>query len=115
LPFLGYLLENLTTSILIGRERMVPIMVPHPGRFCIHKLAVYNLRGATDSSKREKDIFQSALLAAALAEEHDFFLQEAIEAMSRPLRTRVKPAAKRVLQMLQADYPPASETLARLS
>jgi len=94
---------------------MVPVTVPHPGRFCIHKLAVHSLRGATNSAKSEKDIYQSALLAAALAEEHDFFLHEAIEAMSRPLRIRVKPAARRALKMLQADYPAAVEILARLS
>lgn len=115
LPFLAYLLENPTMSILIGRDRMVPVIVPHPGRFCIHKLAVHALRGATDSAKREKNVFQSAVLAAALAEEHDFFLQEAIEAMSRPLKTRVKPAAKRVSQILQAHYPAAAEILTRLT
>ena len=114
LPFLAYLLEDATTSILLGRDRMVPVTVPHPGRFCIHKLVVHNLRGATDSAKREKDVFQSAVLAAALAEEHDFFLQEAIESMSRPLRTRVKPAARRALKMLQADYPAAADSLAAL-
>ena len=100
---------------MIGRDRMVPVTVPHSGRFCIHKLAVHTLRAATDSAKREKDTFQAAVLAAALAEEHDFFLQEAIEAVSRPLRTRVKPAAKRVSQMLQAQYPAAAEMLAKLS
>lgn len=115
LPFLDYVLEDGTTSILIGRDRMVPVTVPHPGRFCIHKLAVYALRGAGESAKREKDIFQSAVLAAALAEEHDFFLQEAIEAMARPLRSRVKLAAKRASQILQPQYPAAAEILARLS
>jgi len=114
LPFLAYLLKDPITSILIGRDRMVPVTVPHAGRFCIHKLAVHTLRGVTDSAKREKDIFQSAVLAAALAEEHDFFLHEAIEAMSRPLRSRVKLAAKRVSQMLQAQYPAAADILERL-
>jgi hypothetical protein len=94
LPCLAYLLENPTMSILIGCDRIVPVAVLHPGRFCIHRLAVHTLRDATDNAKSKKDIFQSAVFAAALAEEHDFFLQEAIAAMNRPLKTRVKPAAR---------------------
>src|SRR5258708_31765610 len=65
-PHFRYLLEEPTHSVLFGRDRIVPVLVPHAGRFCIQKLAVYELR--SDAAKREKDIAQSALLAAALAE-----------------------------------------------
>jgi hypothetical protein len=82
LPCLAYVLENPTMSILIGRDRIVPVAMLHPRRFCIHKLAVHTLRDATDNAKSEKDIFPSAVFAAALAEERDFFLQEAIDTMN---------------------------------
>jgi hypothetical protein len=89
--------------------------VPHAGRFLIHKLAVSTLRAASDSPKREKDIVQSATLAAILAQEQDFVLQEAIDAMNMPLRNRVKPAVKRALKLLQADYPAAVQLLGKLA
>lgn len=98
LPYLAYLLGDPVMSILIGRDRLVPVAVPHAGRFLIHKLAVSTLRAASDSPKREKDIVQSATLAAILAQEQDFVLQEAIDAMNMPLRNRVKPAVKRALK-----------------
>ena len=114
LPFLAYLLNDSAMSILIGRDRIVPVAVPHAGRFCIHKLAVYTLRAATDDPKREKDIFQSAMLAASLAEQQDFFLNEAIDAMNKPLRARVKTGATRAIKLLQANHPAAVEILEKL-
>jgi hypothetical protein len=114
LPFLGYLLKGPVMSILIGRDRIVPVAVPHAGRFCIHKLAVHSLRGGADSAKSEKDLFQSAVLAAILAEEQDFLLQDAIKAMSKALKLRVKRGAERMHKMLQADHPAAAQLLEEL-
>jgi hypothetical protein len=111
LPFLEYLLENQAMSILVGRDRLVPVAVPHAGRFCIHKLAVHSLRGSSDTAKGEKDIFQAAALAAILGEEQDYLLHEAINALSRSLRSRAKAGARRVHKMLQADHPAAAEIL----
>jgi hypothetical protein len=48
LPHFAYLLKEPMPSVLPGRDRIVPIVVPHPGRFCVHKLAVYSLRSGKD-------------------------------------------------------------------
>ena len=40
LPHFGYLLESPGLSIAMGRDRVVPVMVPHAGRCCVHKLAL---------------------------------------------------------------------------
>jgi hypothetical protein len=114
LPFLSYLLDDPTMSMLIGRDRIVPVAVPHAGRLCIHKLAVPTPRGSTDTPKGEKDVFQSVVLAATLARGQDFILQEAIDAMNKPLRARVKSGVRRALNMLQSDYPDAAQILKRL-
>jgi hypothetical protein len=115
LPYLAYLLDDPVMSILIGRDRLVPVTVPHAGRFLIHKLAVSTLRAASDSPKREKDILQSATLAATIAQDQDFVLQEAIDAINVPLRKRVKPAVRRTLKLLQSDYPAAVQLLEKLA
>jgi hypothetical protein len=111
LPFLGYLLDGPAQSVLIGRDRLVPILVPNAGRFCIHKLAVYALRSASDNPKRDKDAFQAAALAAALAPEQDFALREAIGAMDRTLRVKVRTGVRRALQWLGESHTEAHELL----
>ncbi len=114
LPHFSYLLKEPMPSVLLGRDRIVPIVVPHPGRFCVHKLAVYSLRSGKDNPKREKDAHQAALLAAALASDQDFMLTEAIEAAARPLRSMAKAGAQRAIKLLGDDHPEAAEQLAVL-
>jgi hypothetical protein len=101
LPFLEYLLKATMQSVVIGRDRIVPVTVPHPGWFCLHKLALYELREKSESAKREKDLYQAALLAAALAQDQDFLLIEAIDGMDAKLRSKLKAGARRALTLLK--------------
>lgn len=101
LPYLDSLLKATTPSVLIGRDRIVPITVPHPGWFCLHKLALFELRTGADNPKREKDIAQAAVLAMALAQDQDFLLTEAIGGMDSKLRSKVKAGARRALALLK--------------
>lgn len=114
LPHFEYLLKSPGPSVLLGRDRIVPITVPHAGRFCVHKLAVYSLRGGLGNAKREKDVLQAALLAAALAQGQEFLLDEAIHAMDKALRVRVRAGAKRVLGLLGENHPEAARRIEAL-
>ncbi len=100
--------------MLIGRDRIVPVTVPHAGWFCLHKLALYSLRTGADNPKREKDVFQAAVLVQALARKADFLLTEAIEGMDSKLKTRIRPGVKRALVLLGDGAPEATEVLERL-
>ena len=100
LPYLEYLLKATIPSVVIGRDRIVPVTVPHPGWFCLHKLALYELRTGADNPKREKDISQAAVLAQVLAEKQDYVLKEAIEGMDGKLKSKIRPGAKRALALL---------------
>jgi hypothetical protein len=115
LPFLGYLLENPTQSVLIGRDRIVPILAPNAGRYCIHKLAVYSMRSGSHNPKRDKDAFQAATLAAALTAEQDFLLHEAIDAMNKAIRAKARPGARRALEWLGGDHADAARLLEPLA
>ena len=115
LPFLGYLIDGPVQSILIGRDRLMPILVPNAGRFCIHKLAVYALRSGSDNPKRDKDAFQAAALAAALAPEHDFALREAIGAMDKALRAKVRSGVRHALEWLGENHAEARGILESLA
>jgi hypothetical protein len=100
LPYLEYLLKATIPSVVIGRDRIVPVTVPHPGWFCLHKLALYELRTGADNPKREKDVSQAAVLAQALAEKQEYVLKEAIEGLDRKLKSRIGAGAKRALALL---------------
>jgi hypothetical protein len=115
LPFLEYLLEQPTQSILLGRDRIVPIAIPNAGRYCIHKLAVYAMRSASDNSKRDKDAFQAATLAAALAPEQDVLLLDAVDAMNKAIRAKARAGARRALEWLGGDRPEAAQVLERIA
>ena len=115
LPHLRFLLREPTQSILLGRERIVPVTVPHAGRFCVHKLAVYSLRAGANNPKSHKDVAQAALLAAAIAQEQDFLLHDAIADMEKPLRAKAKAGARRAIELLQTEHPEAVSLLQDLA
>ena len=114
LPHLQYLLQGSTQSVLLGRDRIVPVAVPHGGRFCVHKLAVYSMRGG-NNPKSEKDLLQATVLAAAIAEEQDFMLVDAIDALEPSLRKRAKPGARRAIKLLGSEHAAAGRLLEALA
>jgi hypothetical protein len=109
LPFLDYLIADPMQSILLGRDRIVPIVVPNAGRYCIHKLAVYAMRSTSQIAKRDKDVFHAATLAAVLAPEQDVVLVDAVEAMNKTIRAKARAGARRALEWLGGDPPEAVE------
>jgi YD repeat-containing protein len=115
LPYFEYLLESPAPSMLLGRDRIVPVVVPHAGRFCVHKLALYALRGGVGNPKREKDVLQAALLAAALSQGQEFLLDEAIKAADRTLRAKASPGVKRALDLLGDEHPEAARRIEALA
>jgi hypothetical protein len=88
--------------------------VPHAGRFCVHKLAVYSLRSGFDNPKREKDVHQAALLAAALVERHEFLLDQAIRAADKSLRAKARKGTRRAIELLGEANPEATRRLETL-
>ncbi len=115
LPYLQYLIKATISSILIGRDRIVPVAIPHAGWFCLHKLALFSLRTGADNPKRQKDVLQGAMLAAALVRDQDFLLSEAIDGMDKAFRGKVKPGVKRALESIGTEFPEAANMLESLA
>jgi hypothetical protein len=113
LPHLKYLLDSTVQSILLGRDRIVPIVIPDPGRYCIHKLVVYSLRGE-NNAKRRKDLQQAATLAAAMAQERDYKLRDAIEAATTSLRKLARAGAREAIALIADQHPAAASELGNL-
>ena len=115
LPHLRYLLGKHSDSVLIGRDRIVPVAVPDAGRFCLHKLALYSMRKASDAAKREKDVLQAATLMAALSADQDYVIDEAVDALTLDLRKLLKSGAQRARELLATDYGEAADRLGALA
>lgn len=91
LPHLGYLLSEPIQTVVLGREGVVPVVVPKPEPFAWHKMAVSQLRGAT-REKRSKDVLQASVLFAVLAEDAPDALRSAFLALPRGLVSKVRAA-----------------------
>ena len=115
LPHLRYLLGNPSDSVLLGRDKIVPVAVPSAGRFCLHKLALYSMRKASDGAKRDKDVFQAAVLMAALSADQDYVIDDAADALTVELRKLLKTGAQRAVELLTNDFGEAAERLRRLA
>jgi hypothetical protein len=113
LPYLDYLLHKSVRSIVIGKDRLIPVMLPQPGHYCVHKLAVSILR-SPGNSKSGKDILQAAVLAAVLSTTQEFALEEAIDEASRTLKQKARRGATQAVRVLGDNYPEAVRLMERL-
>lgn len=90
LPFLDYLVATPWELLVIGRDHLIPVMGPSPGRYALHKLVVANLRKDADNPKVEKDLVQAGILAAILAADNSDELVEAADAMPPAMRKHAR-------------------------
>ena len=109
LPYLAYVLEQTQLAPLIGREGCCLVRVPVAERFAIHKLVVSQLRTAR-GAKTEKDVFQAAVLLAALGEKYPGAIESAVNDLPVSARKYLAKASRQAVDLLQS-HPRASEEL----
>jgi hypothetical protein len=93
LPYFKYLLTGPTSGFVLGKEHAVPVTVPDPARFALHKLVVSTLRGPAFAAKAGKDRRQAVVLIDALMERYPDWLEAAAEKIEKKARPRVATAA----------------------
>lgn len=64
IPFLDFILEDVTQTALLGPSGAVLVSVPSPARYALHKLVVHVKRG--ERTKAPKDLRQAAALLEVL-------------------------------------------------
>jgi len=109
LPFFGYLLSRTVAASVIGKDHVIPLTVPHPAYFALHKLIVSTLRIDTRAEKSQKDLQQAMVLLEAMLQLYPAEVDEAERALADDARVRVGQAATRALTVARH---PASEQLA---
>jgi hypothetical protein len=106
---LGYLLGVSQMAMLLAREGCCTVRVPVPERFAIHKLIVSRLRKGREA-KSDKDVLQSAVLCAVLAERHPGALESALAKTPKRARAHLARALRLVHPLLEA-HPRAQDEL----
>lgn len=97
LPYFRYLVSGPVGGFVLGKEHVIPVMLPDPGRFALHKLIVSTLRDPSHALKAEKDRRQAAVLIDALTERFPDWLTTAANDLEKKARPRVAAAAARIM------------------
>lgn len=82
LKFLDFSLEDPIEAVSLYRSG-VPIRIPSPQHYALHKLIVAGLRTGTFRQKRQKDLDQAEWLIGVLAERRPFELWKALDEIRR--------------------------------
>lgn len=77
LAFLEFSLVGAIDAIVLYREG-IPVKIPAPERFAVHKLIVSSVRTGTHRAKSEKDLAQAAWLIEILCEARPYELEQAL-------------------------------------
>lgn len=84
LRFLDFLIKCPVKAVLIGPKGGIPVFVPDPARYALHKLIISSYRSASDTSKRTKDLAQAhQLLNVCLRERKTDLLMAYKEVINR--------------------------------
>lgn len=114
LSYLDYLLTDSWSTVIIGRDQLIPVRCPQPARYCLHKLVVADLRTGLENPKVEKDTAQAGILAVILTEEDPTAIEEAAAAMTPAMIKHARKTFARLEKLLIAEYPAALELIHRL-
>ncbi|WP_233886997.1 GSU2403 family nucleotidyltransferase fold protein [Paraburkholderia flagellata] len=101
MPYLAYLLGQSHMGTLLSRHGAVPVRVPDPARFAIHKILVSRLR-TNMLVKSQKDIEQACVLLAMLGEHRSGDIELACTDFPRSARTMIRRALPDVRRALEA-------------
>lgn len=77
LRFLDFLIKDPVWSVILHRGG-VPVRVPEPARYAVHKLILSTRRHEASFAKADKDRVQASLLVKALSKQRSFELGEAL-------------------------------------
>jgi hypothetical protein len=114
IPFLDFLLKDPLDAVVLSPNQVVPVRVPSPERFVLHKLYSSQSR-KTDRDKIRKDLQQAAVLAAAVEEDTPRRMQEVFRTMPAIGKAAVKRGARAAAGLLGESHPEAREALLRIA
>ena len=103
IPLLDFLLEDPVDTVVLSPNQIVPVRVPAPERFVLHKLYSSESRRSAPG-KSVKDREQAAILAAALEDDLPGRLRHVWKSFPRAGRPAVARAAKASAKLLTGRH-----------
>lgn len=114
IPLLEFLVAEPLESVVLSPNQVIPVKVPSPERYLLHKLFSSQSRRA-DRDKVRKDIDQAATLAAVLEEEMPGRLAETFRGMPTSGKPAAKRGARAAAKKLENLHPQGEKILLRLA
>jgi hypothetical protein len=111
---LDFLVEEPIEAIVLGPNHVVPVKVPAPECFVLHKLISSQDR-RTDRAKARQDLEQAAVIAAALAEDRPDALAAAFRDLPASARSLARRGAQAGAGLLQGSHPPGRQSLEQIA
>ena len=115
LPYFRYLVTKAARGFVLGKEQVIPVTLPDPARFALHKLIVSTLRDPSRALKADKDRRQAATLINALMEKFPDWLIAAADELEASARPRVAAAAAQTAILVPGLSERGRDFLAELS
>jgi hypothetical protein len=112
IPLLDFLAGEPIDAVILSPNQVVPVRVPSPERFALHKLLSSQSR-RSDRDKVRKDLHQAAVLAGALEEETPGRLRDAYKRVPASAKAAVRRGASAAARLLAS--PEAREALLQLA
>jgi len=109
-PLLDFLIAEPVDAVALSPNQVVPVKVPAPERFVLHKLYSSQSR-RTERDKVRKDLEQAALLAAVIEEDTPGGLRDAFRRMPAEGKTAVRRGAAAAARLLSEGYVPGLKAL----
>ena len=110
IPLLDFLVEDPMDAVVLSPNQVIPVRVPAPERFALHKLfSSQSRKSARD--KIRKDLEQAALLTAAIEEETPGSMRDVHRRLPTDARTAVRRGAAAAARLLHAISPQAEALL----
>ena len=113
-PLLDFLIKEPVNAVVLSPNQVVPVRVPSPERFALHKLYSSQSRKA-DRDKIRKDLEQAAILAAVLEEDTPGRLGSVLRGMPATGRPAVRRGARAAGKWLGETHSEARELLRRMA
>lgn len=115
IPLLDFLIADPVETIALSPNQVIPIRVPSPENFVLHKIYSSQSRTGRDRGKARKDLEQAAVVAAAIEEETPGALVNAFKEMPRSGRAAVKGGCRAISKLLGTSHEHAKEALTRIA
>jgi len=101
-PYLDFLAREPIDAVVLSPNQVIPVKLPSPERFLLHKLFSSQVR-STSRDKARKDLEQAAWLAAAVEEETPGSLRDAFRSFPAAGKEIVRRGAHAAAKLLDGD------------